>query len=236
MRRGPVSSAPRVLVDERERPSGVPALLRKLGLRVEFRMLEVGDYVVSSRCAAERKSWMDFVRSLCSGRLFDQAQRLCETFEHPILIVEGDPSSILERLGSPRAFWGALVSITIEHGVSPFFTANPQQTADLIYTLARHWAATRDRGPIIPRRLRARSVEEVQLMMVSSLPGVGPKLADRILRRFGTVRRAFNASVAELVRVDGVGRVKAEKIAEVLNTPYRPAAKPQKQLQLDNQS
>jgi len=33
-----------------------------------------------------------------------------------------------------------------------------------------------------------------------------------------------------------VGRVKAEKIADVLNTPYRPAAKPQKQLQLDNQS
>ena len=41
----------RVIVDERERTSGVPDVLKAFGLMVDFRVLEVGDYVISSDCA-----------------------------------------------------------------------------------------------------------------------------------------------------------------------------------------
>ena len=49
-----------VVVDEREKPSGVPLLLRELGLMVNFRMLDVGDYVVPGY-AFERKEAKDFL-------------------------------------------------------------------------------------------------------------------------------------------------------------------------------
>jgi DNA excision repair protein ERCC-4 len=76
-------------------------------------------------------------------------------------------------------------------------------------------------------------LEKNQLFLVSSLPGIGPKLAHRPLRRFRTVHRVFSASVAELSLVDGIGRIKAEKMAEILDAHCHPAEKPPRQLLLD---
>src|SRR5260370_17437460 len=59
----------RIIVDERERPSGVPDELRSLGAPIEYRVLDVADYVVGSY-AVERKSVRDFVSSLYVPRLF----------------------------------------------------------------------------------------------------------------------------------------------------------------------
>lgn len=223
----------RVVVDEREKPSGVPDLLKEYGLQVEYRMLEVGDYIVSWECAVERKGERDFLKSLYSGRLFDQAHRLCETYDRPVLVVEGKLPLFVREMAKPRTFWGALTTLAFEYGLSVFFTADAGQTADFIYTLARHRGFARPKGPLIRKRPRARGFERTQLFLVSSLPGIGPKLADRALRRFGTVRRVFSASVAELSSVDGIGRIKAEKMAKILDAHYHPAKRTPKQLRLD---
>ena len=53
----------RVVADERERRSGVPEELRSLGAFVEYRVLDVADYVVG-QYAVERKTVRDFVNSL----------------------------------------------------------------------------------------------------------------------------------------------------------------------------
>jgi len=223
----------RVIVDEREKPSGVPDLLKEYGLQVEYQMLDVADYVVSPDCAVERKKERDFLKSLYSGRLFDQAHRLCETYNRPVLIIEGERPLFVRELARPRAFWGALTTLAFEYGLSVFFTADTRQTADFIYTLTKRRGLVRRRGPLIRKKLKARTLEKNQLFLVSSLPGIGPKLADRALRRFGTVRRVFSASVAELSSVHGIGRIKAEKMAEILDAHYHPAEKPPKQLRLD---
>jgi len=222
----------RVVVDEREKPSGIPELLKEYGLQVEYQMLEVGDYVVSPDYAVERKKGRDFLKSLYSGRLFDQAHRLCETYDRPVLVVEGELPLFVREMARPRAFWGALTTLAFEYGLSVFFTADAGQTADFIYTLTRHRGFARPRGPLIRKKPRVKGLERTQLFLVSSLPGIGPKLADRALRRFGTVRRVFSASVAELSSVDGIGRIKAEKMAEILDAHYHPAEKPPKQLRL----
>jgi len=223
----------RVVVDERERASGVPDILKNSGLQVEYRMLDVGDYIVSPECAVERKAERDFLKSLYSGRLFDQAHRLCETYRRPVLIVEGEMPTFVKEMAKPRAFWGALTTLTFQYGLQVFFTADTQQTADLVYTLTTHRVFVRPKGPFIRKIRKAISLEKAQLLLVSSLPGIGPKLADRALKRFETVRRVFSASIAELCQVDGVGRVKAEKVAETLDTPYHPAKTAPKQLRLD---
>ena len=119
----------RVLVDERERSSGVPEALKGLGVLVEYRMLDVGDYVAPGY-AFERKEVHDLVRSVFSGRVFDQARRLVEAYEHPILIVEGDVGSILGVRIRPTAYWGALASLTIDYGLRILFTPD----SCLLYT------------------------------------------------------------------------------------------------------
>ena len=212
----------RVIVDERERDSGVPSLLRSRGLQVDFRLLEVGDYVVSSECAVERKAGRDFVKSLYSGRLFDQARRLRQFYVKPVFVVEGDLQLLFGETSKPRVFWGALTTLAFQFGMTVFFTANAEQTADLICTLAKRSGLVRaPKGPWVQKKLRAQTAEKLQLALVATLPAVGPKLAERILTRFGTVRRVFSASVAELCTVKGLGRAKAEKIVKLLDAEYR---------------
>jgi len=228
-----MSTKIRVVVDEREKPSGVPELLREFGLQVEYRMLDVGDYIISPECAVERKEERDFLKSLYSGRLFDQAHRLCETYDRPVLIVEGELPLFVKEMAKPRTLWGALTTLAFEYGLSMFFTADAEQTADLIYTLTKRRGLVRPRGPLVQKRPRIRDLGRTQLFLVSGFPGIGPKLADRALRRFGTVRRVFSASVAELSSVHGIGRIKAERMAEILDAHYHSAEKPPKQLRLD---
>ena len=223
----------RIVVDEREKPSGVPEALKKLGVLTEFKMLEVGDYIVSPACAIERKSSNDFLKSLYSGRLFDQASRISDCYEKSVLIVEGDFPNFLYEMKNPKVFWGALTTLAFNFNMNVFFTAEPKQTAELIYTIAKHESARKLAGPYVKKRIKAESLEQIQLLIVSSLPGIGPKLGERLLKRFGTIRRVFNASVAELASTEGVGRAKAERVARILDSYYRPLATKPQQLPLD---
>jgi len=68
---------------------------------------------------------------------------------------------------------------------------------------------------------------------VATLPAIGPKLAERVLLRFGTVRRVFSASTAEFSTVRGLGRAKAEKIVRLLDAEYGQALRREKHVPLD---
>jgi DNA excision repair protein ERCC-4 len=210
-----------VIVDERERRSGVPDVLKDLGARIEFRLLDVGDYVVGET-AIERKTVDDYVSSLFSGRLFEQAGRLTESYAAPLIIVEGDLQASLERLSRPRVFWGSMMSLVLQYNVRPFFTLNAEQTAELIFTCALHVSSKRGSAPpVIVKKPRISSQAQMQLLVVESLPMIGPRLARKLLERFGTVRRVFEASLTELAVRGGIGRARAQRVASILDLPYR---------------
>jgi ERCC4-type nuclease len=61
-----------IIVDQREFKSSVPFLLKEMGIRVEFKFLEIGDYIINSEIAVERKLYTIFISSLFDGRLFQQ--------------------------------------------------------------------------------------------------------------------------------------------------------------------
>src|SRR5437879_13922491 len=103
----------RIAVDEREKPSGVPDELRSKGASVEYRVLEVADYIVGEY-AVERKSTRDFVSSLFSGRLFGQAYRIGESCRDKILVVEGSLENELKRASDPRSVCGALIPAVVD--------------------------------------------------------------------------------------------------------------------------
>ena len=172
--------------------------------------------------------------SLYSGRLFDQAHRLSEEYAQPVLVVEGDVSALLNEMAKPRAFWGALTMLAFNYGLHVFFTVDARQTAEVVYALARRRSGVRPSGPFVRKKLgRKQDLSQLQLLLVSGLPSIGFKLADRLLGRFGSVRRVFSTSVAELSSVSGVGRAKAEKIRAFLDAKYCPNAKTLRQLPLD---
>jgi DNA excision repair protein ERCC-4 len=111
--------------------------------------------------------------------------------------------------------------LVLQYDVRPFFTLNAQQTAELILTYGRHISQRTQRSPpLIVKKPRISNVTQAQLLIVGSLPTIGPKLAGKLLERFGTIRRIFEASSSELAVQGGIGRSRAQKITSILDLPY----------------
>lgn len=210
---------PTVYVDTRESLDVRDALV-ELGSTVVERVLAPADYVVSEGYAIERKEMHDFLRSVYDGRLFEQAERLCEAYEHAVLIVEGDVRRVLAGLQNPMVFWGALAKIASDHAVSVVFTPDAWGTAMFIHSLARKLQEERGGRVVARHKPKAYSLKQLQLMAVQSLPGVGPERAEALLKRFGSVRRVFQASKPELLSVRGLGVKTVKRIIEFLDAKY----------------
>ena len=209
----------RIAADVRESPSGIPELLERRGVYVQRRMLDVADYVVG-RYAIERKTVHDFVSSLYSGRLFDQAQRITQTYSKFLLIVEGDFQEALGDLKNPRVYWGALLSLTLGFDFKIFFTSSTVETADLLSLLARRGGSGFTNRPLV-KKPKLMSTKVWQLLVLGSLPSIGPKLAERLLESFGTLHNVFTASRTELAVKGGIGDFRAQKVFDLIRTEYK---------------
>ncbi len=220
----------RVAVDTREDASGIPALLRKKGVYVQMKTLDVGDYVVG-QYAVERKTVRDFMASLYRGRLFEQAQRISQSYENYLLVVEGDIQEVLANLENPRVYWGTLLALALNFNFKVFFTLDRAQTADLLYVLAKRAHGRRKQlRPLLVKKPRMGTVRDWQLSLVESLPTIGPKLAEKLLISFGTIRSILRSSRAELAVKGGIGYARAKRIQELLDAEFRPGAPEQTKL------
>jgi DNA excision repair protein ERCC-4 len=211
---------PRVVVDERERQSGVPDRLSKLDVRVYFARLAVGDYVVNPEIAAERKSIADFVSSVYDGRLFAQASALSSSYRKPYIIVEGDVNKVSGMVKNLASYYGAIASVTLAYDLRLMHTANADETALAVAALVRNSRARPIPPGLVQPPPKAKDEAQQQLYFVSALPGVGMKLAKRMLGRYGTPRRVVSLTEAQFAMIPGVGAKRASKIAHVLDTKH----------------
>jgi len=204
----------RIIIDERERKSGIPELLKKVGVNIEIKTLSIGDYIVAPETVVERKSIKDFMSSIFDGRLFDQCNRLKEHFQFPIILIEGDVDEIDEIVDNPLVFYGAMSSIAIDFKIPIIPTPNASHTAKLLVSMCSRKDVTK--GPFLKKIRKSNDIQRQQLSVLCSLPGVGEKLAIRLLEKFGTPLRALSATTSELSKVNGLGSARAKKIKSML--------------------
>jgi DNA excision repair protein ERCC-4 len=204
----------RIIVDERERKSGIPELLRAVGINIEMKTLPIGDYIVAPETIVERKSIHDLISSIFDGRLFDQCNRLKEHFKFPIILIEGNLDEINDITENPLIFYGAISGIALDFKIPVLPTPNADHTAKLLVSLcSRKESST---GPFLKKIRKSNDLQRQQLTILSSLPGVGEKLALRMLEKFGSPFRVFSASSTDLAKVEGLGGVRAKKIKKML--------------------
>ncbi len=205
----------RMVIDEREKKSGIPDLLKEIGVKVEMKNLPIGDYIVASETVIERKSVSDFISSVFDGRLFDQCNRLREHFEHPAIIIEGNLDEIVQITENPLVFYGAVSAVALDFKIPVIPTPNASNTAKLLVAMCARQGKTK--GPFLKKIRKSGDVNRQQLSVLCSLPGVGEKLASRMLERFGSPSNSLNASVAELSKIEGMGESRAQKIRKLLD-------------------
>jgi len=204
----------RIVVDERERKSGIPDLLRAVGINIEMKTLPVGDYIVAPETVVERKSIKDLISSVFDGRLFDQCNRLKENFQFPIILMEGNMDEINEITENPLIFYGAVSSIALDFKIPVIATPSADHTAKLLVSLCSRKELPK--GPFLKKIKKSNDIQKQQLVALSSLPGVGEKLAIRMLEKFGSPLKVFNTSSTELAKVQGLGNARAKKIKKML--------------------
>jgi DNA excision repair protein ERCC-4 len=223
----------RVVADERERASGVPGELSKLNVRVYYSRLPVADYVLNPEIAVERKSVRDLVSSVYDSRLFTQAAKISAAYAKPFLLVEGDSKEVAGLAKNLKSFYGAIANVTLAYGLRVLYTANQAETAVAIAELLNHARAkplAKMPADVPPK---AKEVPAQQLYLVASMPGVGRKLAERLLTKYGTPRRIMGLTAGELAMTQGIGWKRAERIKAALDTKFSKYQAPEAQAKLE---
>ncbi|MHA2234877.1 MAG: ERCC4 domain-containing protein [Candidatus Thorarchaeota archaeon] len=209
----------RLIVDSRELPTAVARELTRLDVEISGESLNIGDYVASEEVAIERKESNDFIQSLIDGRLFSQLSALRSAYPRPVLIIEGEQLIGL-RAVNPASIYGALASIAIRIQVPIIWTRNSEETANVLYRIARMEQIESDK-PLRTRSGDAKGSDaEAQEYILSGFPGVDTVTSRAILSEFKTLENIFTAEFKDLQKVKGVGPKIAGRIRRLLSTEY----------------
>jgi DNA excision repair protein ERCC-4 len=223
----------RIVVDERERNSRVPKFLIEDGAQIDFARLSVGDYILAPEIAIERKTINDLINSIYDGRLFIQCSDLIQFYSKPILLVEGNILNLqFENFTEKQndeieitvekilQIYDALATVALIFRIPIIHSPSANYTSKFLIILLNKAikSGITINGPLIKRIKKGNHIQLQQLSILSSLPGVGDKLAIKLLKKFGTPSRAINASISELSLIPGFGKARAEKVKKILNS------------------
>jgi Fanconi anemia group M protein len=209
---------PRIIIDDRETSSKVVEVLSEMGAAIRLERLAHGDYAIGDRILIERKTVRDFVDTLINRDLLGQIKAMAEAVPRPLIIIEGG-DLYSQRDIHPNAIRGVLAALTLDMGVSLLFTKDEQDTAQMLFVLAKREDSARGERKVHPYKSH-RSLREEQEYIISAFPEIGLKNARLLLSHFGSVQAITNAQLSELLAIKGIGEKTGQKIFDLCRHPY----------------
>ncbi|MBU2100475.1 DEAD/DEAH box helicase [Candidatus Micrarchaeota archaeon] len=202
-----------IFVDSREQASNAVRELSKLdNVSVKVKQLELGDYVLSDEVIIERKTVEDFLSSMLDGRLFSQLIDLSANCKKPLMIIEGNQKELFTlRNIHENAIKGALSSILLDYQVPILFTDSVEETVSFLYLIAKREQLGKGKEIRLRVGRKGLTENELQQFVVESLPSVGPTLAKNLLRKFGSVKKVFNADEKKLMKTEMIGEKESKR-------------------------
>jgi Fanconi anemia group M protein len=192
------SKTPLIIVDIHEKNSLVISeLYSSRQARIELRALKIGDYLIGN-IIIERKTVQDFISSMLNKRLVEQLNQM-KKYKKSLLIIEGiDEESIYPKNSklNPNAIRGFILSIINHHQIPIIFTKNYRDTAGYLIILSKQ-ILKKYSEPTLHNRI-AKSKKEQKKYILESFPNIGPITAKKLLEKFKTLDRIFNAGEEEL--------------------------------------
>ncbi|MBV0925643.1 DEAD/DEAH box helicase [Halomicroarcula limicola] len=213
-----------IVADQRELDSTIARdLSTREGVETRLETLAVGDYVLSDRVVVERKTVADFLDTLTGGdrSMFEQVGDATRHYARPVVVIEGE-DLYGSRNVHQKAINGALASLAVDFGASVMHTADEGETADLLEVIAGREQDDGDREVSVHGEKQSKTLPEQQEYVVASVAEVGPVTARSLLDHFGSVEAVMTAAHEDLLDVDGIGDVTAERIRDVVGADYEP--------------
>ena len=175
-----------LLVDVHE-PLFLKKKLEELGLPVKEEALQIGDYIIGD-ILIERKDIRDFFSSLRDGRLWSQLYNMKESNLRGYLVVIGDvpkfnwykkkPITKEEYLHKLKTLEAIEIRSYLSYGLGFKHLKNNEQFIKFLLDIWNYSG----KGPSTPQlSKKERSIEKVRIDMLSRIPGIGWKTAEKIL-------------------------------------------------------
>lgn len=212
-----------MIIDSREPKQIQDAIKNKIeDVKIDF--LSVGDYLLDNGYAIERKD-KDLVQSILSNRLYDQLNNLCQ-YEHPILCIT------LQDLWKTfyysrsryihRSYIGTLTTLTAKYpNLKLIYLQDEQEFVDYIVSL--HKKLTENKKSERPAPIMRRS-KKIQIRMENALTtaeGISVGYAKKFLKHYNSLEELVDASIEDMMKIDGVGKSKAESVYKLLHSKYK---------------
>lgn len=209
---------PEMIIDYRERASGIPGMLKDEISNIGFKNLNAGDYFIPHKILIERKTAVDLIQSLKTHVLFGQCKKLKNQSLPVLMIIEGNPLRTASMI-SKTAVKGALLSITSCWQIPVYYTATACETANTIIKIVEH--EVRTHSSLLTNRTKPKRFHSHQLFFVQGLPGISKKLSYDLLNEFRTIEKVLLADCKSLQKIRGIGKTKAQKIHNFLHQPFK---------------
>lgn len=189
---------PIIIADIHEKNSLILAQLKEnKNITLEIKHLRIGDYLIG-KTIIERKTVSDFISSMLNKRLIIQLKQM-QKYKSQLLIIEGIDEQELYRKDTkmnPNSIRGFILSIITNYQTPIIFTQDYEDTSQYIITLAKQQL----KKPIeislhhrIPKKLK-----EQKSYVLESFPNIGPVTAKKLLKKFKTLEKIFNATEKDL--------------------------------------
>jgi Fanconi anemia group M protein len=210
----------KVLVDTHE-PDNIAEMLTSLGYEVIHKTLDVGDYIFEGGIAFERKS-TDFNNY---NDVLTKALELKSIYpDSSYLIVESNLTALLKIKNNYNnnyksnenqliGLLGALASVNIP----PIFVQNTYFAVRVMDSIVKKSLDLKDREILKIDNIRYATDKDYLRGIYLNLPGVGRKIADKLLEVAPNLEALMALSVDDLMKIENIGKLKANKIYSFLH-------------------
>jgi len=169
-------------------------------IKLEIKLLKIGDYLIGD-IIIERKTVSDLISSMINKRLIQQLNNL-KKYKQQLLIIEGDINETLNENSNSnisKALRGLIISILTNYQIPIIFTKDYEDTAKYLITLAKQ--QIKPKSTISLHSRIPKSLKEQKSYILESFPNIGPKTAQKLIKKFKTLERIFQASMGELEEI-----------------------------------
>ncbi|MEM3406867.1 MAG: ERCC4 domain-containing protein [Nitrososphaerota archaeon] len=208
-----------ILIDYREKESGIPRILMNKNIPISFENLEIGDYIIGD-IVIERKTSKDFIASIFDGRIFEQANKITSFTNKSILLIEGNLNNELEYIKNKNSIYGALLSLILSYNFKIIYSNDTEETANILEIIHKHGKYEKINKTFIKPKKKTDSIAEQQINIIASIPFIGEKYAERLLKNLKTIKNIVNATPQTLTLLANIPPKNAHKIWLILNKEY----------------
>lgn len=210
-----------ITVDFREPRVMKTLFLEKKNILILEEKLNVGDYLLDNELLVERKTIPDFCSSIKDGRLFDQVSRLVNSKINSCLILEGKNKEFKKTGFKKETVQAVIISISIAFKLPVLRSKNKVETLSIMLQCYKQLTKDKFNNLRLPPRFKPRfnkinDVFKHQVHILQGFPGIGADRAAQLINHFGSLKKIFSATEADLYKLQGIGPSTIKKMKMIL--------------------